>query len=44
MNRPTAGAKDQVARLLTLVPLLHARGEMPLGAAAEALGVTPPRC
>jgi proteasome accessory factor C len=41
MNRPTAGAKDQVARLLTLVPLLHAHGEMPLGAAAEALDVTP---
>lgn len=40
MSQP-AGAKDQVARLLTLVPLLHAHGAMPLGAAAEALGVTP---
>lgn len=37
----TGAAKDQVARLLTLVPLLHAHGEMPLGAAAEALGTTP---
>lgn len=40
MSTP-AGAKDQVARLLTLVPLLHAHGAMPLGAAAEALGVSP---
>ena len=35
VNRTAAaGAKDQVARLLTLVPLLHAHGEMPLDAAA----------
>jgi proteasome accessory factor C len=41
MTRLPTGAKDQVARLLTLVPLLHARGEMPLGAAAEAIGASP---
>jgi len=37
----TAGAKDQVARLLTLVPYLHAHGEVRLDKAAEALGVDP---
>jgi len=35
-----AGAKDQVARLLTLVPYLKARGEVRLDEAAVALGVT----
>lgn len=34
-----AGAKDQVARLLTLVPFLHARGQVRLDDAAAALGV-----
>jgi proteasome accessory factor C len=34
-----AGAKDQVARLLTLVPFLHARGAVRLEDAAAALGV-----
>ncbi|MEO9323872.1 WYL domain-containing protein [Nocardioides sp. C4-1] len=36
-----SGAKDQVARLLTLVPYLHARGSVSLAEAAEALDVTP---
>ena len=35
------GARDQVARLLTLVPLLHVHGQMRLGEAATTLGVTP---
>jgi len=35
-----AGAK-QVARLLTLVPYLHSRGEVRLGQAARDLGMTP---
>jgi proteasome accessory factor C len=35
----TGGAKDQVARLLTLVPFLHARGQVRLEDAATALGV-----
>ncbi len=40
MSRPVpAGAKDQVARLLTLVPFLHARGQVRLDDAAAALGV-----
>ena len=39
MSPQTAGAKDQVARLLTLVPYLHAHGEVRLDKAAEALGV-----
>jgi proteasome accessory factor C len=34
------GAKDQVARLLTLVPMLHVHGQMRLGDAARALGVS----
>jgi proteasome accessory factor C len=34
-------AKDQVARLLTLVPYLHAHGEVRLDDAAKALGVDP---
>lgn len=37
----TSGAKEQVGRLLTLVPYLHARGEVPVVEAAAALGVTP---
>jgi proteasome accessory factor C len=36
-----AGAKDQVARLLTLVPYLHARGQVRLEEAARDLGVDP---
>ncbi len=40
MSRPVAGgAKDQVARLLTLVPFLHQRGAVELDVASEALGV-----
>lgn len=35
------GAKEQVGRLLTLVPYLHARGEVPVAEAAAALGVAP---
>ena len=35
------GARDQVARLLTLVPYLHAHGEVRTDEAAAALGVTP---
>ncbi|SDD20978.1 helix-turn-helix transcriptional regulator [Nocardioides lianchengensis] len=35
------GAKDQVGRLLTLVPYLNARGAVPLQDAARDLGVTP---
>ncbi len=39
-SRPApGGAKDQVARLLTLVPFLHARGQVRLEDAAAALGV-----
>jgi proteasome accessory factor C len=36
-----SSAKDQVARLLTLVPYLHAHGEVRLDEAATALGVEP---
>jgi proteasome accessory factor C len=36
-----ASAKDQVARLLTLVPYLHAHGEVRVDEAAKALGVDP---
>ncbi|MBB3044754.1 WYL domain-containing protein [Nocardioides soli] len=39
MSTQPAGAKDQVARLLTLVPFLHARGKVRLEDAAAALGV-----
>ncbi len=39
MSIQPAGAKDQVARLLTLVPFLHARGAVRLEDAAVALGV-----
>ncbi|GAA4692120.1 helix-turn-helix transcriptional regulator [Nocardioides nanhaiensis] len=35
------GAREQVARLLTLVPLLHVHGQMRLGDAAQTLGVSP---
>ncbi|HCB06187.1 MAG TPA: WYL domain-containing protein [Nocardioides sp.] len=38
---PPASAKDQVARLLTLVPYLHAHGEVRVDEAARALGVAP---
>ena len=38
-QRPTDTARDQVARLLVLVPFLHARGEVTVGEAAEALGI-----
>lgn len=41
MTGTAAGAKDQVARLLTLVPFLHAREEVRLEDAAKALGVPP---
>lgn len=40
MSSPN-GAREQVARLLTLVPYLHARGQMSLGEASEVLGVPP---
>ncbi len=36
-----SGAKDQVARLLTLVPFLHSHDGVRLEEAAAALGVTP---
>jgi proteasome accessory factor C len=41
MTTSASGAKDQVARLLTLVPYLHAKGtgEVRLDEAARALGV-----
>jgi len=42
MSTSTAGAaKDQVARLLRLVPYLHARDQVSLDEAARALGVPP---
>ena len=37
----SSGAKDQVARLLTLVPYLHSHGQVRLEDAAAALGVRP---
>jgi len=37
----TGAAKDQVARLLRLVPYLHARDQVSLDDAAGALGVPP---
>jgi proteasome accessory factor C len=40
-NSKPASAKDQVARLLTLVPYLHAHGEVRVDDAAAALGVDP---
>jgi proteasome accessory factor C len=39
MTTQQAAAKDQVARLLTLVPFLHARGKVRLEDAASALDV-----
>ncbi|WP_300682048.1 YafY family protein [Nocardioides sp.] len=41
MSAPKAsyGSKDQIARLLALVPYLHARGEIRLSEAAQMLGV-----
>ena len=41
MSTAPVGAKDQVARLLTLVPYLHARGAVRLEDAARDLGVAP---
>lgn len=42
MSRPAAGgARDQVGRLLALVPYLHHRGEVHLEEASIALGVSP---
>ena len=41
MTTAPAGARDQVARLLTLVPFLHSRGKVRLDDAAQALGVPP---
>ena len=38
---PAPGARDQVARLLTLVPYLHHRDQVRLDDAAELLGTTP---
>ncbi|ANH39716.1 hypothetical protein I601_3309 [Nocardioides dokdonensis FR1436] len=40
-RQAASGAKDQVARLLTLVPYLHAREAVRLDEAADALGVAP---
>jgi proteasome accessory factor C len=36
-----SGAKDQVGRLLTLVPFLHAHGQVRVDDAARALGIAP---
>jgi len=42
VTTPTGGAaKDQVARLLRLVPYLHARGQVSLEDAARVLGIAP---
>ena len=41
MTAPPSSAKAQVARLLTLVPYLHARGTVRLEQAAADLGVSP---
>lgn len=40
MTATTGGAREQVARLLTLVPYLHSRGQVTLEEAADALGTT----
>lgn len=40
MSTATGGAREQVARLLTLVPYLHSRGQVRVDEAAEALGST----
>jgi proteasome accessory factor C len=37
----TPGARDQVARLLTLVPFLHNRDQVRLADAADLLGISP---
>ena len=37
----SGGAKEQVGRLLALVPLIQRRGAMPVDEAAAALGVPP---
>jgi len=39
MSPTVPGAKDQVARLLTLVPFLHTHGQVRIDEAARALGV-----
>jgi proteasome accessory factor C len=39
-RQPVQGAREQVARLLALVPYLHAHGQVRLDEAAAALGVT----
>jgi proteasome accessory factor C len=36
-----SGARDQVARLLALVPYIQARSEVPLEQAAADFGVSP---
>lgn len=41
MTGAPGGAREQVARLLTLVPYLHSRGQVRIDEAAEALGTTP---
>ncbi|MGZ5401278.1 MAG: helix-turn-helix transcriptional regulator [Nocardioides sp.] len=41
MTAAPGGAREQVARLLTLVPYLHSRGQVRLDEAADALGTTP---
>lgn len=41
MTTPAPGARDQVARLLMLVPYLHAHGTVHVDEAARALGTTP---
>lgn len=41
MSRAGTGARDQVARLLTLVPLLHGRDGLNVAEAATMLGATP---
>ncbi|WP_114423246.1 helix-turn-helix transcriptional regulator [Nocardioides houyundeii] len=40
MSTTGTGAREQVARLLTLVPFLHARGSVRLDDAAAAMGVS----
>ena len=44
MSIQPAGAKDQVARLLTLVPFLHARGAVRLEDAARRSAYPRSRC
>ena len=41
MSAGVGGARDQVLRLLTLVPYLHSRGQVRVDEAATALGTTP---